>query len=192
MPSKISSVLLVSAVVALVVGVAAGYLARTGEISTFEKDLTKAKEGKGMIEEELKAAKANLAKATESKSMLEAELKGKPAAVRLIPEKGQMAHDLWLIIVPVEGGKYAISVRAEGLEAKGVYLVEGVTRTVMKAVPIAPTVPASEFVADEKGDGLYWLVLDKDPRVTFEKILILFLPEMQMEKAVMVAAATLG
>lgn len=192
MPSKISSVLLVSAVVALVVGVAAGYLARTGEISAFEKDLTKAKEGKGMIEEELKAAKANLAKATESKSMLEAELKGKPTAIRLIPEKGQMAHDLWLIIVPVEGGKYAVSVRAEGLEAKGVYLVEGVTRTVMKAVPIAPTVPASEFAADEKGNGLYWVILDMDPRVTFEKILILFLPEMQMEKAVMVAAATLG
>lgn len=200
-------------VVGLAVGSGVGYFVRAADVFTLQRDvatateskgmiqaeldqakadLAKAKESKGMIEEELKAAKANLAKAIESKSMLEAELKGKPVAIPFVAEKGQMAHDLWLIIAPVEGGKYAISIRAEGLEAKGVYLVEGVTRTVMKAVPVATTVPASEFVADEKGNGLYWLVLDKDPHATFEKILILFLPEMQMERAVTVASATLG
>lgn len=182
-----------SAVVALVIGGAAGYYARGSEVSALEANIAKAVESKKMLEEEVKAVQADATKAKEGKAMLEAELNAKTVPVRLNAEKGQMAHDVWLLVAPVAQGKYAVALRAEGLESKGAYIVDGVTRTEpMQTLPIAGKIPESEFIADENGNGLYWLLLDKDPRVAFEKIIILYLPNMQMDKAVVTATAILS
>ncbi len=164
MAAKVSPILIASVLIALVVGVAVGYASRTNE----------------------------LLKAQESKNMLEEELKAKTVGLAFVAESGQMAHDLWLIIAPLKGGKYAVTIRGEGLDQKGgIYLVEGIQRADKKMVPLAPSMQGSEFAADEKFNGLYWVVLDKDPRATFEKLVLLFLPGMQMEKAILVASVVI-
>lgn len=172
MSSKFSATTIGAILIALIIGAAAGYLVLASELSTLQADLQKAKEGKAMLEE---------------------ELKGMTVAIPFTVESGQMAHDVWSIIAPIQGGKYAVAISAQGLEQNEVYIVESVTKGAqMQMVPIASTVPESEFLPDAKGKGLYWIVLDNDPRVTFEKIELLFLPGMQMDKAVLIAVANLG
>lgn len=196
MQAKTSSILVVAAIVALVVGIAVGYFVRAGEVSALQQDVAKAIESKGMIQAELDQTKADLEKAKESKGMLEAEIQGKTVPIAFVPESGQMIHDAWIFIAPLEQGKFAVAIHVEGLEHTGpedVYLVEGVTRTEpMQMIPIAPTAAASEFHADSNGNGLYWAVLDNDPRESFDKILLLYLPGMQMERAQLLATAKLG
>lgn len=171
MPNKTSVILLSAVLVAVIVGATAGYFVRANEQSALMSELEKAKESKAMLEEELKAA---------------------TVAIPLNTESGQMAHDIWLLIAPLRDGKYVVVVRAEGLEQNGAYIVEGVTRTSqMQTVPVAATAMESEFLPDQQGKGFYWIVLDSDPRVTFEKVLLLFLPDMQMQNAVLVASADL-
>ena len=182
----------IAAVIALIVGAAGGYFSRSGEVSTLANQLASKTDTAIMREEELMGVKAELEKAKESKSMLEAELKARAVPLQLAPEEGQMAHDLWLLTAPLENGKYAIIIRAEGLEGTGVYLVEGVTRTAMRTIPVAATLEQSEFFAQEDGTALYWTVLEQNPQTSFEKILILHLPDMQMEGAVLVATAAVG
>jgi len=49
--------------------------------------------------------------------------------IQLIPASGPMPpHDVWFIKAPLGSGDYAIVLSAQGLEANGTYLLEGVTR----------------------------------------------------------------
>ncbi len=187
--------LIAAVLVALVIGVAAGYFVRAGELSLVQAELAKASESKGMLEEELSGLMGKLQKANESKAMLEEELRGKTVPFAFASEKDRMIHDAWLFIAPVGQDKWAVIIRAEGLDYSpdGIYLVEGVTRTEpMQMFPIGPTEAASEFHADQNGVGVFWVVVDKDPRIIFEKIVILFLPGMSMQNAVLVATAKLS
>lgn len=171
MSTKASAILVGAVLVALILGATAGFLARANEQSTLLSELERTKESKAMLEEQLRAA---------------------TVAVPLKAESGQMAHDVWLLIAPLRDGKYALVISAEGLEQNGAYIVEGVTRTSqMQTVPIASTATESEFLADQNGNGFYWITLDTDPRASFENVLLLFLPDMQMQNAVLVASTEL-
>ena len=171
-------------IIALLVGLGAGYFARTSEVSALENNVAKAIESKGMLQAELDAVKAKRA------------VEGKAVAIPFEPEPGLMFHDGWLLITQRGDGKFTVVIRSEGFDKTGpedAYLIEGVTRTEpMQMVPIGTTLDASVFHADQNGHGFYWIVLDKDPRVTFDKILILYLPGMSMERAALVATAKLG
>jgi len=171
MSNKISIVLVGGILIAVVIGAMTGYFVRANEQSTLMADLEKAKESKSMLEQELKAV---------------------VVAIPFKTQTGQMAHDVWLLIAPLQNGKYALAIRAQGLEQNGAYIVEVVTKAgQMQTVPIAASAADSEFLPDQHGNGLYWVVLDSDPRVTFERVLLLFLPDMQMQNAVLVATADL-
>jgi hypothetical protein len=196
-------------VVALAVGVIGGYFGQAGQVAALQREaataqeskamleaeLASAQESKAMLQAELDQAKADLATAIESKAMLEEELKVATVPIAFASESGQMIHDAWLLIAPVGQGKFAVVIRAEGLDATApddVYLLEGVTRSDMQTLPLGPTLEASEFVADDAGGALYWVILDQDPRTTFEKIVLLLLPGMSMEQAVLLATASFG
>lgn len=116
------------------------------------------------------------------------------AAISLTPAGGPMPpHDVWFVIAPLGGGDFAIILSAQGLEGNGSYLIEGVTRGgQMNHVPIAADAANSEFEPDTHGNGLYWHVLMSDPRVTYEQVILLYLPNMQMQGAQQVANANLG
>ena len=171
MSNKISIILVGGILIALVIGAMTGYFVRANEQSTLMADLERAKESKSIIEQELKAA---------------------VVAIPFKTQTGQMAHDVWLLIAPLQIGKYALAIRAQGLEQNGAYIVEVVTKAgQMQTVPIAASAADSEFLPDQHGNVIYWVVLDSDPRVTFERVLLLFLPDMQMQNAVLVATADL-
>ena len=102
-------------------------------------------------------------------------------------------HDVWFVVVPVGSGDYAITLSAQGLEGNGTYLVEGVTRGgQMNNVPIAGNTADSEFVSDMHGNGLYWHALMSDPRATYEQVILLYIPGMEMQNAQQVASGNLG
>lgn len=164
--TKSKTVLIVAVLVALIVGGAVGYFARAGEVSSLMNENT----------------------------MIQQEMHSMTAAVSLTPASGPMPpHDVWFIVAPTGGGDFAIVLNAQGLEQNGSYLIEGVTRGgSMKTVPVAGNATDSEFVPDMHGNGLYWHVLMSDPRVTFEEVVLLYLPNMQMSAAQQVASAQLG
>jgi hypothetical protein len=163
---KGSAILIGAVLVALIAGGAAGYFARAGEVSSLMNQ----------------------------NSMMRQEMQSMRAAITLVPGSGPMPpHDVWLVIAPLQGGRFAVILSAQGLEQNGSYLLEGVTRGAqMNTVPLAPTAADSEFVPDRHGNGLYWHVLVSDPRVTYEQVLLLYLPNMQMQGAMQVASANLG
>jgi hypothetical protein len=111
-----------------------------------------------------------------------------------MPASGSMPpHDVWFIITTLQGGKYVVVLHAAGLEANGSYLVEGVMKGAqMNAVPIANNAADSEFVPDNHGNGVYWHIFDIDPRTQFESVVLLYLPNMQMQGAMQVASGTLS
>ena len=127
-------------------------------------------------------------------TMIRQEMQSMTAAIPLTPASGPMPpHDVWFIVAPTGGGDFAIVLSAHGLEQNGSYLIEGVTRGgSMNAVPIAGNPADSEFVPDMHGNGFYWHVLMSDPRVTYEQVVLLYLPNMQMSAAQRVASANLG
>lgn len=113
--------------------------------------------------------------------------------IPLAPVNGEMAHDIWLIITPLPEGQFAVTLSAQGLQQNGGYLIEGVTRATPTAtVPIATTAADSEFVAEVHGNGIYWHVLTSDPRVTYGEVLLIYLPNMQIQGSKLVASAYLG
>lgn len=113
--------------------------------------------------------------------------------IPLIPVTGVMAHDIWLIITPLPGGQFAIVLNAQGLQQNGDYLIEGVTRATPSAtVPIATTPADSELVADVQGNGVYWHVLASDPQVTYGQVMLIYLPNNQIQGSQLIASASLG
>ncbi len=166
--------LTVAAVVALLVGVAGGYLVRGADVSSLQDQLSKSQASRMMLQEEMQNLTAPVA------------FKG---------ETGQMIHDAWLLVSSLGNGKYVIAVHAEGLDhpsAQGAYLVEGVTRTAIQMLPVGVNASASEFEAGTNGIGEYSVIVNVNPNTTFEKVELLFLPGMSMEQAVLVATATIG
>ncbi len=164
--SRSSAVLAGAVLIALVIGGAVGYFARASEVSALMNQ----------------------------NSMMHQELQSEPSAFQLTPASGPMPpHNVWFVIAPLGSGDYALILSAQGLETSGSYLIEGVTRTgQMNQVPISGNATSSEFTPNMHGDGVYWSVLMSDPRVTYDKIVLLYLPDMQMSNAQEVASATLG
>lgn len=114
-------------------------------------------------------------------------------ALQLVPVSGALAHDIWLVIEPLQGGQFAVILSAHGLQQGGTYLIEGVTQGAqMNAVPFAAATIDSEFVADMNGNGIYWHVLGSDPKLTFGQVLLLYLPNMQIQGSQLVASAYVG
>jgi hypothetical protein len=102
-------------------------------------------------------------------------------------------HDILLIITPLQGGEFAVFLSAQGLLSGGSYLVEGITSGTHKSIlPLASTAADSGFVADSQGNGIYSHVFVVDPRTEFGVVLLLYLPNNQMEGSVLLASATLG
>lgn len=164
--TKRSAVLIGAVLVALIIGVAVGYFARAGEVASLMNENT----------------------------MIHQEMQSTTAAIQLTPASGSMPpHDVWFVVASTGGGDFAIVLSAQGLEQNGSYLIEGITRGgSMNAVPIAGNSADSEFVPDMHGNGLYWHVLMSDPRVTFEQVQLLYLPNMEMSAAQQAASANLG
>jgi len=162
-----------SAVIGLLVGLGGSYLVSAGQISSLQ---------------------GSLSKANESNTMLQAEMQNVTTKLALTPQAGQMIHTGWIFIAPVGTGRYAVFLHAEGLEppSSGGYIVEGVTRSGMKMVPLGPNATASEFDASTNGIGNFWLVLNQNPSVKYEAIDVLYLAGMQMSNAAVVASASLG
>jgi hypothetical protein len=160
------TILIGAVLVALIVGGAVGYFARAGEVSSLMNE--------------------NLTMHQEMQSM--------STAIPLNPASGQMPpHDVWLVIAPLQGGDFAVILMAQGLEQNSSYLIEGVTRGgQMNTVPFAGTIADSEFVPDMHGNGLYWHVLMNDPRLAYEQVVLLYLPNMEMQGEQQVATANLG
>jgi hypothetical protein len=166
MTQKSSAVLIGAVLIALLIGGGIGYLARTAEVSALMS----------------------------SNAMMRNEVQSMSGSViSLMPASGPMPpHDVWLIITPMQGGRYAVVLHATGLEANGSYLVEGVTRGSMNTVPIANNTSDSEFLPDSHGNGVYWHVFDSDLRAQFEMVQLVYLPNMQMQGAMQVASADLS
>lgn len=164
--AKRSTVLIGAVLVALILGGAVGYFVRASEVSSLMNENT----------------------------MLHQEMQSMTAAIQLTPASGPMPpHDVWFIVAPTGGGDFAIVLSAQGLEQNGSYLIEGVTRGgSMNAVPITGNSADSEFVPDMHGNGVYWHVLMNDPRVAYEQVELLYLPNMRMSAAQQVATANLG
>ena len=111
--------------------------------------------------------------------------------ILMTPAPGVTAHDIWLLIEPVQGGEFEVILNGQGLQQDGNYLIEGVTRTQMIPTPLTVPMTDSEFVADANGNGLYWHVLSSDPRLTYGQILLLYLPGMQTQESQLIASAYL-
>ena len=126
--------------------------------------------------------------------MMHQQMQSGAAAIQLTPASGPMPpHDVWFIVAPLGSGDYATVLSAEGLEGNGTYLIDGVTRGgQMNNVPIAGNAADSEFVPDMHGNGLYWHALMSDPRLTYEQVILLYLPGMEMQNAQPVASGNLG
>lgn len=168
-------VLAVAVVIGLLIGAGAGYLARAGEVTKLQGDLSHAIESNNMLKEEL----GNLT-----------------IPIAFVHESGQMIHDTWLLVAPIGQGKFGVTIHAEGLEdtkGEGIYLVEGVMKgQPTRMVPLGQTLDNSEFHANSKGVGTLWIIPSQDPRSTFDKVVLLFLPGMSMERAVLLATAKLS
>jgi hypothetical protein len=163
---KTHAVLVGAVVLSLVLGAAIGYYIEAGQVSSL------------MSENEV----------------MHQQIQSGAVAVQLTPASGPMPpHDVWFIVAPLGSGDYAIVLSAQGLEGNGTYLIEGVTRAgQMNNVPVAGNAADSEFVPDMHGNGLYWHVLMSDPRATYEQVILLYLPGMEVQNAQQVASGNLG
>lgn len=113
-------------------------------------------------------------------------------AIQMTPATGVTAHDIWLVVVPLQGGQFTVILNGQGLQQNGSYLIEGVTRTQMTSEPLTMGMPDSEFIADANGNGVYWHMLSGDPRLTYGQLLLLYLPNIQMQGSRLIASAYLG
>lgn len=117
------------------------------------------------------------------------------AAVAFVPAHGQMFGNGWLLVAPLGNGSYAVTLHATGLESAsmGDYIVEGAQNSgQMAMVPIAgANATLSEFVADGMGNGQFFTVLHQNPGSIYESVSIVYLPEMEMQNATVVATAAL-
>jgi len=110
----------------------------------------------------------------------------------MTPSIGAMEHDIWFIIVHLQGGGVAFILNGQGFQQNGSYLIEGVTKTQMTMEPITVSAADAEFVADANGNGVYWHELAGDPQLTYAQILLLYLPNKQMLESQLVASANLS
>ena len=118
---------------------------------------------------------------------------GSATEIPLTPTGGTTVHDLWLIITPLQGGEFALVLTAQGLQPGGTYLIEGITTGAQtNIVPLASTASTSEFTANNQGNGIYSQVFVINPQTAYSSVLLLYLPNNQMESGVLVASATLG
>jgi hypothetical protein len=166
MQNKNSAILVGAVLIALIIGGAVGYLARSGEVSALMSN-------NSMLHDQMEAMSSS--------------------AIAMTVASGPMPpHDVWLVISPLQGDGYVLVLHASGLEANGSYLVEAVTRGGgMNTVPIADDAANSEFLPDSQGNRIYWHVFNNDPRTQFEQVQLLYLPDMQMQSAMQVASANL-
>jgi len=58
--------------------------------------------------------------------------------------------------------------------------------------PLSGFAAGSEFVADNQGNGIYSSIFTMNPSGTYTTVLLLYLPNGQMEGSVLVATASLG
>jgi len=111
----------------------------------------------------------------------------------LSPTSGTSIHDVTLVINPLQGGEFAVFLSAQGLQPGGTYLIEGITNGAHTSiVPLALTTSDSGFAADNQGNGIYSHVFGIDPRNAYTSVLLVYLPNNQVEGSVLVATATLG
>jgi len=116
---------------------------------------------------------------------------GASGTIILTPSGGTSIHDAVLLITPLQGGEFAVFVSAQGLQPDGTYLIEGFAGgTHTNVGPIASTTSDSSFTADNQGNGVYSHVFATDPRTTYTIVLLLYLPNNQMEGAVLVATGS--
>lgn len=135
---------------------------------------------------------------TSSEAMSESTtgaMEATPIAFQLMPAAGQMFHSGWVLVGQTDSGRYALSVHAEGLEtaSAGDYIVEGQQSSgSMLVVPLGANATSSEFGGGSNGVGNFFIVLNVNPLSAYESIQILYLPEMQMADATLVASAHLS
>lgn len=121
-------------------------------------------------------------------------------ACQFTPKAGAMISHAWILMDPVgTTNSYAMSIHAEGLEANGTYLVEGVLNNgSMNAVPISSemmnmSTADSEFQTNVNGTGNYFaLFFNSSPSALFGSIELLYLPGMSMQNATVVATVNLA
>ena len=108
---------------------------------------------------------------------------------------GSMISNAWLVTAPLGMHEYAVSIKAEGLEPNGDYIVEGMLSSgSMQTVPISTqsmtmnSTSASEFQSDANGTGFYWIALASNPAIAFEQINLVYLPGMSMQNATTIAS----
>ena len=113
--------------------------------------------------------------------------------ITLTPTGGTNVHDVILILSPLQGGEFAAFLSAQGLQAGGTYMIEGITTgTHMSILPFTLNAAGSEFTADSQGNGVYSSVLPTDPQTVYSSVLLVYLPNGQMEGSVLIASASLG
>ena len=119
------------------------------------------------------------------------------AAYMFAASSGSMISNAWLITAPLGMHEYAVSVKAEGLEPNGTYIVEGMLVSgSMQTLPLSTdsktmnTTSAAEFQSNMNGTGLFWIVLTTSPAITFEQVELVYLPGMSMQNATTVATVS--
>jgi len=114
-------------------------------------------------------------------------------SIALTPTGGTTVYDVWLTITPLQGGEFTVVLTAQGLQPGSTYMIEGITLgTHMSIVPLTPAAADSEFAADNQGNGIYSHIFAIDPITAYTGVLLLYLPNNQIEGSVLVASATLG
>ena len=109
----------------------------------------------------------------------------------LTPTGGTSIHDVVLFITPLQGGEFAVFLTAQGLQPGGTYLIEGFSSGTRTNVgPLSSSLAESGFTADSQGNGVYSHVFAVDPRTAYNVVLLLYLPNNQIEGAVLVATGT--
>ena len=134
---------------------------------------------------------------TMTETMTTSEMTYQTSAYEFTAAGGGMINNAWLLVAPLGMDEYAVSVHAEGLEANGTYVLEGILTTgSMQTVPISfestmmNETSASEFQSNANGTGLYWIQLSSNPVTTFENVQLYYVPDMMMQNATLLASAS--
>lgn len=113
--------------------------------------------------------------------------------ISLTPVAGTSVHDVWMTITPLQGGEFSVTLSAQGLQAGGIYLLEGITGGAqVGTAPFASTIAASEFSADGQGNGMYSYIAVTNPQTQFTGASLLYLPNNQITNSVLVATGPIG
>ena len=117
------------------------------------------------------------------------------SAVSFVPAHGAMIGAAYLVTAPLGNGSYALAIYANDLEspAMGDYIVEAAQNSgQMATAPIAGgNVTLSEFDADGRGNGQFFIILHGNPAASYESVSLYFVPGMEMQSATEVATAPL-